>query len=175
MTKIIAALRLFSLIAMTGLSVPAPVSAQEVSPAPIPLAVADFDYTDTSGETRDQKEAHAALLGDFADRLRDRLAKSGKYRIVNLQCRQLPCSAATTDPAELIVAARTAGARLLVYGGIHKMSTLVQFGKAQAVDLQADRLVFDQTVSFRGDNDEAWRRAGEFLAEQLLAASPPEP
>lgn len=142
---------------------------------PIAVAVAEFDYIDTSGEARDQKEAHAALLADFSDRLRDELANSGKYRIVNLHCRQLPCSAAATDPAELIAAARTAGARLLVYGGIHKMSTLVQFGKAQAVDLQADRLIFDQTVSFRGDNDDAWRRAGKFLAEQFLASNPPKP
>jgi hypothetical protein len=52
------------------------------------------------------------------------------------------------------------------------MSTLIQFGKAQAVDLEADKLVFDQTVSFRGDDDEAWRRAALFLAEQILAAKP---
>ncbi|HNB26145.1 MAG TPA: hypothetical protein PLR41_04245 [Alphaproteobacteria bacterium] len=37
-----------------------------------------------------------------------------------------------TDPAELIAAARNAGAQVLVYGGIHKMSTPIQMGKAQA-------------------------------------------
>lgn len=31
---------------------------------PIPIAVADFDYSDTSGEPRDQREEHAARLQD---------------------------------------------------------------------------------------------------------------
>jgi hypothetical protein len=136
----------------------------------IALAVADFDYTDTSGETLDQKEAHGALLADFAGLLREELTKRGKYRIVKLECGESRCSAAETDPAKLIAAAHGAGARLLLYGGIHKMSTLIQFGKAQAVDLQADRLVFDQTVSFRGDDDAAWDHAAEFLARELNEA-----
>jgi len=137
----------------------------------IPLAIADFDYTDTSGEAADQRAAHAGRLADFAALLREELAASGKYRIVTLACAKPPCSAARTDAAELIEAARAAGARLLLYGGIHKMSTLVQFGRAQAVDLKADKLVFDQAISFRGDDDEAWRRAGMFLAEQLVSTT----
>ena len=64
-------------------------------------------------------------------------------------------------------------ARLLLYGGVHKMSTLVQFGKAQIVDLESDKVVFDRTITFRGDNAEAWQRAGEFLAEDLLASDLP--
>lgn len=141
---------------------------------PVPVAIAEFDYTDTSGEAQDQREIHAARLADFAALLREELAASGKYRIVALSCAKPPCSAARTDAAELIEAARAAGAQLLLYGGIHKMSTLVQFGRAQAVDLVADKLVFDQAISFRGDDAEAWRRAGMFVAEQLLAedASP---
>lgn len=143
--------------------------------AAIPLAIAEFDYSDTSGEMGDQRAAHAERLTAFADLLRKQLAASGRYRIVELACADPPCSAARTDPEELIDAARNAGAQMLLYGGVHKMSTLIQMGKAQAIDLEADKLVFDQTLSFRGDDDEAWRRAAQFLSEQLLAGRTAQP
>ena len=136
---------------------------------PITLAVADFDYEDSSGEIQDQVAAHAARLDDFGHLIRNQLSTSGKYQIVALACAQPRCSAGAMDPASLTAAARQSGARLLLYGGIHKMSTLVQFGKAQIVDLETDKVVFDRTITFRGDNDEAWKRAGEFLAEELVS------
>lgn len=161
--------RSLGLAAFLGWTLAAPAQAEE---AAIPLAIADFDYTDTSGEAADQRAAHAARLATFTALLAEELAASGKYRVVTLACAEPPCSAARSDPAELIEAARAAGAQVLLYGGIHKMSTLIQMGKAQAVDLKADKLVFDQTLSFRGDDDEAWRRAGMFLVEQLVSAKP---
>ena len=137
---------------------------------PIALAVADFDYTDTSGEAADQGSAHAARLEQFVQSVRAELAGSGSYRVVTLACPKSPCSARSTDPATLIQAAQQSGARLLLYGGIRKMSTLIQFGKAQVVDLETDQLVFDRNISFRGDDDEAWKRAAEFLADELKKA-----
>jgi len=134
---------------------------------PVALAVADFDYTDTSGEPTDQAQAHAARLRQFEQEIRDALAASGRYRIVTLECAQPPCSAGAMDAESLTDAAKTSGARLLLYGGIHKMSTLVQFGKAQIADLETDKLVYDRTITFRGDDDNAWKRASEFLAEDL--------
>ena len=47
------------------------------------------------------------------------------------------------------------------------MSTLIQWGKLQIVDLQADRLVDDKMLSFRGDSDDAWRRAEVFVVEEI--------
>ena len=47
-------------------------------------------------------------------------------------------------PAKFVQAARESGARLLVYGGIHKMSTLVQNGQVQAIDLKTNELVLNQ-------------------------------
>lgn len=135
----------------------------------ITLAVADFDYEDSSGEIQDQAAAHAARLDDFDRLIRNQLSTSGKYRIVVLACAQPRCSAGAMDAQSLTNAARQSGARLLLYGGIHKMSTLVQFGKAQIVDLETDQVVFDRTITFRGDNDEAWKRAGAFLAGELVA------
>jgi hypothetical protein len=136
----------------------------------VTLAVADFDYVDTSGEIKDQKAEHAARLEQFAGSVRDELSRSGTFRIVRLACPEPPCSATTMEPEALIAAARGAGARLLLFGGIHKMSTLIQQGKAQVVDLEQDKVVFDRMLSFRGDTDQAWQHASEFLVEQLMAA-----
>src|SRR5688500_5055242 len=136
---------------------------------PIKLAIADFDYKDTSGETQDQAAAHAERLKNFTQLIDDGLSASGKYQVVTITCPKRPCSAGAMDAESLTDAARQSGALLLLYGGIHKMSTLVQFGKAQVADLESDRVVYDRTISFRGDDDNAWKRASEFLAEDLAA------
>jgi Tol biopolymer transport system component len=136
---------------------------------PIPIAVADFDYADTSGEARDQRAEHAARLAAFADMIRADLERSGKYRVVPLACDRSPCTAGDSDPQELLAEARAAGAQLLLFGGIQKMSTLIQHGKTVVVDLEADRLVFERLLSFRGDTDEAWRHAGQFFIRDFLA------
>jgi hypothetical protein len=136
---------------------------------PVKLAIADFDYRDTSGETQDQAAAHAERLKNFVGLVSDELTASGKYQIVAMSCPKPPCSADRMDAQSLTDAARQSGARLLLYGGIHKMSTLIQFGKAQIADLETDKLVYDRTISFRGDDDNAWKRASEFLAEDLVS------
>jgi Protein of unknown function (DUF2380) len=136
---------------------------------PVKLAIADFDYKDTSGETQDQAVAHAERLKNFTQLVDDELSASGKYQVVALTCPKRPCSAGAMDAESLTDAARQSGARLLLYGGIHKMSTLVQFGKAQIADLETDQVVYDRTITFRGDDANAWKRAGEFLAEDLVS------
>ena len=133
------------------------------------LCPADFDYLDTSGETTDQAAAHAERLKNFTQLIDDELSASGKYQVVALACPKPPCSAGAMDAQSLTAAARQSGARLLLYGGIHKMSTLVQFGKAQIADLETDQVVYDRTITFRGDDDNAWKRAGAFLAEDLVS------
>jgi hypothetical protein len=140
---------------------------------PITLAIADFDYLDTSGETKDQAAAHADRLDNFTRLLVDELTATGKYQVVALSCPKPPCSAGKMDAASMTDAARQSGARLLLYGGIHKMSTLVQFGKAQVADLETDQVVYDRTITFRGDDDNAWKRASEFLAEDLVSKDLP--
>ena len=102
-----------------------------VSPAaaPIAVAVADFDYFDASGEVADQSAEHRARVASFAKLLRDNLAALGDYRVVAIECPDQPCTATSMSQDVFIAAARRAGARLVVYGGIRKMSTLVQWAR----------------------------------------------
>ena len=149
---------------LLALPVGSPLHAAE----PITIGIAEIDYVDTSGEVKDQQGAHAERAKRFAEDLRKDLEASGRYRIVTLDCGKNPCSVENQIPEDLIGAAKKAGARLLVYGGVHKLSTLVQNMKAQAVDLDAERLVFEQLITFRGDDDASWERAEQFLAKELL-------
>lgn len=133
----------------------------------VPTAVADFDYADTSGEVGDQTAAHAARMRTFVTLLRERLAAGGHYDVRSISCAQPPCTATRLDADGLARAARDVGAHLLVYGGVHKMSTLIQWGKVQVVDLRTNTLVADRTFSFRGDDDRAFQHAAEFVARYL--------
>jgi hypothetical protein len=134
-----------------------------------PLAIVDFGYSDTSGEPADQRALHQARLAAFMKAIRTDLAGSGKFTLIALSCGSDPCSMSDAPSAEILDKARQAGARLLLFGGIHKMSTLIQWAKVQAVDLKTEKMVFDRLLTFRGDTDDAWRHAEAFVAGQMTA------
>ena len=147
-------------------------SAGAADGGPITIAVIDLDYVDTSGEVRDQHQEHAARIARFSEALRSDLARSGKFRIVAPRCDPAPCTSSGAPPAALLAAARQAGAKLVLIGGVHKQSTLIQWAKVQAIDVDADRVVLDKLITFRGDTDEAWDRAEAFLAREMAALAP---
>lgn len=142
-----------------------------ISPAraePVPIAVLDFQYSDTSGEAKDQTADHERRRQGFVRELRRDLEQSGAYRVVALDCGGPPCTVAELLPQELFDAAKKAGARLVLYGGVHKMSTLVQWARVQLVDVEKNKVLDDRHLSFRGDSDDAWRRAEQFVAKQII-------
>ena len=57
------------------------------------VVVADFDYSDSSGEIADQRAEHAVRVKAFAGLLRNRLADEGKYKVLHLDCTKATCSA----------------------------------------------------------------------------------
>jgi hypothetical protein len=102
----------------------------------VPVVVADFDYDDTSGEVENKRAEHTARVKTFPSLLRERLARGDKYKVLRLDCAKATCSADSIGAEDLVAAALKADARLLVYGRIHKMSTLIQWGSIQVVDVQ---------------------------------------
>jgi Protein of unknown function (DUF2380) len=157
------------LCALAALSFP---SGGSPAAAPLAVAVADFDYFDTSGEVADQSAEHRARVASFAKLLRENLAAQGEYRVVPIECPDHPCTATSMSQEVFIAAVRRAGARLVVYGGIRKMSTLIQWGEVQLLDLEAEKLLMRRTVTFRGDNDAAYRRAADFVSDTLKETMP---
>lgn len=138
---------------------------------PVALAVVPLDYVDTSGEPTDQTAAHQRRAVDFISALEHDLSANGQYRIVSISCGSAPCEA-TTSPSEVEKAARAAGARFVLIGGVHKMSTLIEWAKIEIADEDEERIVFSRLLTFRGDSDEAWRKAESFLAQEILQSAP---
>ena len=138
---------------------------------PVTLAVLPLDYVDTSGEPTDQTAAHQRRAADFVSALKHDLSANGRYRIVSMSCGSAPCDPAMS-PSELEKAARAAGARLVLIGGVHKMSTLIQWAKIEIADEDQGRVVFDRLLTFRGDTDEAWRQAESFVDREILDSLP---
>jgi len=137
------------------------------TPALPGLAIARFDFRDTSGEIRNQAAEHTARLQALAVTLKEALSETGKFRPVDLTCRSGGCSARTSGLEALSNEARSVGAEYLLIGEVHKMSTLVGWVKFAVLDLEAKEAVCDRFLTYRGDTDEAWRRAAEFVVRDI--------
>jgi hypothetical protein len=138
----------------------------------VAVTIDDFGYIDTSGEPADQVAIHQTRLRVFMSALRRDIEADRHFRLVPCT---LPCAANDGRPDDRLRAASQAGARVLIVGGIHKISTLVQSAKAVAIDVASNRVMFEKLFSFRGDSDEAWERAEAFVSEDVrtaLAGSP---
>lgn len=99
--------------------------------------------------------------------LRADLAASKRFKILALTCGGASCNgAASLDDVRR--EARDAGASLLLVGGVRKMSTLILWMNILVVDVASGERVLVRELSFRGDNDDAWRRAGAFAAKQVV-------
>jgi hypothetical protein len=130
---------------------------------PSALAVASFAFKDTSGEVRDQTAEHAARLKAFGAVLQDDLSASSKIELVALPCEAGRCG----DLGAIATQAKAASARYLLVGEVHKMSTLVGWVKFAVLDLSENKPLCDRYLTYRGDTDEAWRRAAAFTARDV--------
>jgi hypothetical protein len=134
------------------------------------VAVADFDFSDTSGEVKDQSAFHAAQITQLQQTIAAALNKTGRFAVVGLTCERPPCSADNLAASTLTDAARKSGAALLVFGGVHKISTLITFGRVSVAELASGKSVLDSNVTFRGDDADAWRHADDYIADMVVAA-----
>jgi len=132
------------------------------------IAVDDFSYLDTSGEPADQSVAHRRRLESFMTALRGELGADARFQLVASSCAS-DCATEGPALAERLRSASQDGAKILVVGKIHKMSTLVQWARLAAIDTASGTIVLEKLFTFRGDNDEAWQRAEAFVSEQLRA------
>ncbi|PSH67932.1 hypothetical protein CU102_15280 [Phyllobacterium brassicacearum] len=132
------------------------------------VAVANFDFLDTSGEIKNQKDTHDRRLTALSDYLRQQLSGSGKLEIVDLPCQSAQCTA--TDPGfeKLSEQAKQAGARFLIIGIVKKTSTLIGWIEYSVLGVDDQRAICGELVSYRDDTDESWRRAARFSASQIL-------
>jgi Protein of unknown function (DUF2380) len=145
-----------------------PVRESRAQGEPPMLAVAEIQYIDTSGEVIDQSADHFRRLREFEAALRTDLAASGKVRNATLDCPANSCSVGDIEVDQLLDKAQAADAGYLLISSFHKVSTLVQWAKFDIVDVKTRNVVFNRLVTFRGDNDTAWRHAETFIVREIL-------
>jgi len=165
-SRSLAYLGLVSLLAGVGALAPAAFAGVDRPPTPT-LAAANFDFRDTSGEVRDQTAEHDARLKAFEVTLRDGLSGNQKIELKALSCQAERCSAQAPGLVALAAQAKTAGVRYLLFGEIHKVSTLIGRVKFAVVDLKDDKPVCDRYMTYRGDTDEAWQHAARFAVRDF--------
>jgi hypothetical protein len=154
----------FAAVVLGTMLAVAPARAEPV----VPVAVANFDFLDTSGEPVDQSDTHKRRLKALSDFLRDQLAASGKLTLVTLPCEASQCTAADPGFEPLARQAKQAGARFVVIGAVEKTSTLIGWVKYSVLNVDDQRAVCGELITYRGDTDESWRRAAKFSAGQIV-------
>ncbi|MGJ4930226.1 DUF2380 domain-containing protein [Bradyrhizobium sp. HKCCYLS2038] len=145
-------------------------AASDQAPA---VTVDEFSYLDTSGEPADQTAAHQRRLQTFVTALKRDVAADTRLRLVSPSC--APACPGDASPDDRLRMAAEAGAGIVITGGVQKLSTLVQWARAAAIDVASHRVLFDKVFTFRGDSDEAWERAELFVSRQVRDALVPEP
>jgi len=167
--------RVFNRFALAALMLAAGAARAAAAGDPVPtVLVDDFSYLDTSGEPADQTAVHQRRLEAFVAALKRDVAGDQRLRLVAPACGDA-CPGDASPEAQLRMAAE-AGATVVITGGLQKLSTLVQWARAAAIDVTSHRVLFDKVFTFRGDSQEAWERAELFVSRQVRdALAGPQP
>lgn len=132
------------------------------------LALAQFDFQDTSGEDHDQSAAHEARLTSLNETLHGGLAGNPEITLIGLTCEEERCTHRTPGLAALVSQAKTAGAQYLLIGEVHKVSTLIGRVRLAVLDLNDNnKFACEQLLSYRGDTDEAWQRMAQYTLRHI--------
>jgi hypothetical protein len=153
-----------------------PASAAESAAAagsPASVAVLNLELVDTSleGASRGIDPAETKRLVLASDALRDLLAASGKYDVVDIA----PAKAAIADAGLIhgcngcqIKIARSLGADRVMTGTIQKISTLILTISLFEHDVASGKLLQVAIAQIRGNTDQSWTRGVKWLVRNRL-------
>lgn len=157
-----------ALIAMSRAEQTAPESA-----APIKIAVFDMELEDYSagGPIAGESPAETARLKLVTGQLRDQLAKSGRYQLVDVSAAHTKemsdhwlrkCNGCEANIA------RSLGADQSLLGVFQKVSVMEQTLVFRIRDAQSGALIDQPVIDYRGSTDESWSRASNRLTKHRL-------
>ena len=137
-------------------------------------AIFEFEITDTS---RDNQLAptdaeHEARLAMVSERLRTRLAESGRFSITDIAPVAKEARASNLQSCggcDVSLAAKV-GADLAITGMVRKISNLILGMTIFVRDARSGDTVAVAHASMRGDTDESWNRAVDWLVRNRLLA-----
>jgi hypothetical protein len=164
-----------ALLMLTMLACASPLQAASAAPPALRVAVLDFELIDTSleGASHGVDAAETQRLKLISDKLRELLAASGKYQLVDLA----PAAAKIADAGSFhgcngcdTTIGAALGAERVVTGAIQKVSTLILILTIVERDVATGRDLQIATAQIRGDTDQSWTRGVEWLVHNRLLA-----
>jgi uncharacterized protein DUF2380 len=141
---------------------------------PPKVALFDFELLDTSlqGEVEGPRADEQDRLMRTGDQLRKALAESGRFTILDIA----PVHAAAHGSnlqacggCDLQYAQRL-GADLAITGVVQKVSNLILNMNVYVRDVHSGRLMTSMSADLRGNTDESWSRAANYLVRNRLLA-----
>jgi hypothetical protein len=158
-------------IAITSISVAlasGPSTAQSVA------AAFDFELIDTSleGEAQGPRPDEQARLARLSDELRRRLAASGRYTLVDITpvANEARASNLQSCGGCDVRLAQRVGADLAITGTVQKVSNLILNMNIYVRDASSGATVAAMSADMRGNTDESWSRALDWLLRNRLLA-----
>jgi len=136
------------------------------------VAVFNFELVDTSleGATYGPRPDQQERLARAGNQLRDRLAKSGRVEVVDIAAVAKQAEAAdlrTCDGCDAKFA-RDLGADYSIVVWVQKVSNLILNMNIAVRDARSGRIVAVKSVDMRGNTDETWSRALDWLVRYDL-------
>jgi len=138
------------------------------------VAVFDFEMIDDSlqGEVSGPRADEQARLKRVGEQVRRTLAESGKLTVVDIA----PVAAAAHGSNLQacggcdVEFARRLGADLAITGTVQKVSNLILNVNFYLHDAHTGQLVTSMSADMRGNTDESWTRATDYLLRNRLLA-----
>ena len=138
------------------------------------VAVFDFEFVDTSieGATNGPRGDEGARLARLDREMRQRLAQSGRADVVDVarvvdrtRARDLrTCGGCDAKFASEL------GAKYSVTGWVQKVSNLILNMNIVVRDAGTREVIGSKSVDMRGNTDESWSRALDWLVDRYLLA-----
>lgn len=136
------------------------------------LAVFDFEFVDTSlqGATYGPDAQEQERLAWVSSELRKRLGQTGRFEVVDIapvaaKARAVNLQSCGGCDAQL---ARELGAKFAISGWVQKVSNLILNMNLAVRDADTGKLVAGMSVDMRGNTQESWSRALNYLVVNRL-------
>jgi uncharacterized protein DUF2380 len=138
------------------------------------VAVFDFEMVDTSlqGAANGPRADEEARLVRLNDELRHRLQQSGRVEVIDIAPIAARARASNLQACGGCDAgfARELGATHSLTGWIQKVSNLILNLNILVRDAETGKVTWSKSVDMRGNTDESWSRALDYLVRNYLLA-----
>src|SRR5262249_39803533 len=138
------------------------------------VAVFDFELIDTSleGAVRGARPDEQKRLARLSDRLRQLLGGSGPFSLVDIT--PIASAAPASNPQGCgggdMALGRRIGAELAITGTVQKVSNLILNMNIYVRDASSGATIAAMSADMRGNTDETWSRALDWLVRNRLLA-----